>query len=129
GHGGQLAAPRRADARRRIRGDHRRATRGRGGRARGGLAATRARANAAVTAALSGRAIRQAFRRPQFIAPLVVFPSLMLAINTGGASRATQLPGFPHVHGFLDFELAGAMMQSTMLAGVSGGIALALDFE
>ena len=59
----------------------------------------------------------------------MVFPSLMLAINTGGASRATQLPGFPHVHGFLDFELAGAMMQSTMLAGVSGGIALALDFE
>jgi ABC-2 type transport system permease protein len=53
----------------------------------------------------------------------------MLAANTGGAGRATDLPGFPEVHGFLDFELAGAMMQSAMLAGVSGGIALALDFE
>jgi ABC-2 type transport system permease protein len=87
------------------------------------------RSNARVALALGRRSIRQALRRPQFLAPLVVFPSLMLAANTGGASRATQLPGFPHVHGFLDFELAGAMMQSTMLAGVSGGIALALDIE
>jgi ABC-2 type transport system permease protein len=86
-------------------------------------------ADGRVALSLSQRALRQSFRRPQFLAPLVVFPSLMLAVNTGGASRATQLPGFPHVHGFLDFELAGAMIQSTMLAGVSGGIALALDFE
>jgi ABC-2 type transport system permease protein len=85
--------------------------------------------NVRVAAALAKRAVRQALRRPQFLAPLVIFPSLMLAINTGGASRATQLPGFPAVHGFLDFELAGAMIQSTMLAGVSGGIAMALDFE
>jgi ABC-2 type transport system permease protein len=85
--------------------------------------------NARVARSLSMRALRQALRRPQFIAPLVIFPSLMLASNTGGAGRATSLPGFPHVHGFLDFELAGAMLQSAMLAGVSGGIALALDFE
>lgn len=87
------------------------------------------RVNARVAVALARRGLRQALRRPQFIAPLVVFPSLMLAANTGGASHATELPGFPRVHGFLDFELAGSMMQSTMLAGVSGGIALALDFE
>jgi len=82
-----------------------------------------------VALSLGRRSIRQAFRRPQFLAPLVIFPSLMLAVNTGGAGRATELPGFPNVHGFLDFELAGAMLQSGMLAGVSGGIALALDFE
>jgi ABC-2 type transport system permease protein len=85
--------------------------------------------NGRVSASLAKRGLRQALRRPQFLMPLVVFPSLMLAANTGGAGRATELPGFPHVHGFLDFELAGAMMQSAMLAGVSGGIALALDFE
>jgi ABC-2 type transport system permease protein len=85
--------------------------------------------NARVARSLSKRALRQALRRPQFLAPLVIFPSLMLASNTGGAGRATELPGFPHVNGFLDFELAGAMLQSAMLAGVSGGIALALDFE
>ncbi|MBX5468556.1 MAG: ABC transporter permease [Thermoleophilaceae bacterium] len=82
-----------------------------------------------VVAALSRRALKQAFRRPQFLAPVVVFPSLVLAVNTGGAGSAVHIPGFPRVHGFLDFELAGAMLQSTMLAGVSGGIALALDVE
>jgi ABC-2 type transport system permease protein len=85
--------------------------------------------NARVAMLLAKRGLRQALRRPQFLAPLVIFPSLMLAANTGGAGRATELPGFPEVHGFLDFELAGAIMQSAMLAGVSGGIALALDFE
>jgi ABC-2 type transport system permease protein len=78
---------------------------------------------------LSRRSIRQAFRRPQFLAPILVFPTLFLAVNTGGAGRAIDLPQFPHVHGFLDFQLAGAMTQSTMLAGVSAGIALALDIE
>jgi ABC-2 type transport system permease protein len=85
--------------------------------------------NARAAVLLARRGLRQAFRRPQFLAPLVIFPSLMLAVNTGGAGRSTDLPGFPEVHGFLDFELAGAMLQSAMLAGVSGGIALALDFE
>jgi ABC-2 type transport system permease protein len=80
-------------------------------------------------AVLSRRSINQAFRRPQFLAPILVFPSLFLAVNTGGAGRAIDLPQFPHVHGFLDFQLAGAMTQSTMLAGVSAGIALALDIE
>jgi ABC-2 type transport system permease protein len=83
----------------------------------------------AVVAALARRSIRQTFRRPQFIAPILLMPTLFLAINTGGAHSATTLPGFPDVDGLLDFELAGAMMQSAMLAGVSGGIALAIDIE
>ncbi len=35
----------------------------------------------------------------------------------------------PRSNGFLDFMLAGAMIQSTLLAGNSGGIALAVDIE
>ncbi len=86
-------------------------------------------ANVRVVSALGMRSIRQAFRRPQFLAPIVIFPSLFLAVNVGGAGRATEIPAFPDVAGFLDFELAGAIVQSTMLAAVSGGIALALDIE
>jgi ABC-2 type transport system permease protein len=82
-----------------------------------------------VIAALGRRSVKQAFRRPQFLAPVLLFPSLFLAANTGGAGRAVEIPGFPDVNGFLDFQLAGAMVQSAMLAGVSGGIALALDVE
>jgi ABC-2 type transport system permease protein len=85
--------------------------------------------NARVTGALGRRSVVQAFRRPQFLAPILVFPSLFLAINVGGAGRAVDLPAFPEVNGFLDFQLAGAMLQSTMLAGVSGAIALAMDIE
>ena len=86
-------------------------------------------ANARVVNALGMRSIKQAFRRPQFLAPILVFPSLFLAVNVGGAGRATDIPAFPDVAGFLDFELAGAIVQSTMLSAVSGGIALALDIE
>ena len=80
-------------------------------------------------AALGERSIKQTFRRPQLMAPLIIFPTLLLAIQVGGAGRAVDLEGFPEVNGFLDFMLAGAMIQSTLLAGNSGGIALALDIE
>jgi ABC-2 type transport system permease protein len=86
-------------------------------------------ANLRVVAALGARSVRQTFRRPQLFAPIIVFPSLLLAIQTAGAGRAVDLPGFPEVDGFLDFMLAGAMIQSTLLAGNSGGIALAVDLE
>ena len=85
--------------------------------------------NARVVRALGMRSIRQTFRRPQLIAPIIVFPTLLLAIQTGGAGGAVELPGFPPVQSFLQFMLAGAMMQSLMLAGNSGGIALAVDIE
>jgi ABC-2 type transport system permease protein len=86
-------------------------------------------ANARVVAALGGRAVRQTLRRPQLAAPLVIFPSLLLAIQVGGAGSAVRLAGFPEVNGFLDFMLAGAMVQGVLLASNSGGIALAIDIE
>jgi ABC-2 type transport system permease protein len=86
-------------------------------------------ANARVVGALGARSIRQTFRRPQLISPIVVFPTLLLAVQTGGAGAGIQLPGFPPVQSFLQFMLAGSMMQSMMLAGNSGGIAFAVDIE
>jgi ABC-2 type transport system permease protein len=85
--------------------------------------------NARVVVALGARSIRQTFRRPQLMAPILVFPTLLLAIQTGGAGAGIELPGFPPVQSFLQFMLAGAMMQSMMLAGNSGGIAFAIDIE
>jgi ABC-2 type transport system permease protein len=85
--------------------------------------------NLRVIAALGARSVKQTFRRPQLMAPIVVFPTVLLAIQVGGAGRGVDLPGFPPVDGFLDFILAGAMIQSTLLAGNSGGIALAVDIE
>jgi len=85
--------------------------------------------NARVVAALGTRSVKQTFRRPQLAAPLLIFPTALLAIQVGGAGNAVNLPHFPAVNGFLDFMLAGAMMQSVLLAGNSGAIALALDME
>jgi ABC-2 type transport system permease protein len=84
---------------------------------------------ARVVGALGARSIRQTFRRPQLISPIIVFPTLLLAIQTGGAGAGIELPGFPPVQSFLQFMLAGSMMQSMMLAGNSGGIAFAVDIE
>ncbi len=81
------------------------------------------------TGALARRSISQTFRYPRYLAPLVIFPSMLLAVNVGGAGRATDLPGFPEVNGFLDFELASAMLQAALLTGVSSGMALGLDIE
>jgi ABC-2 type transport system permease protein len=82
-----------------------------------------------VIAALGTRSVKQTFRRPQLAAPILIFPTLLLAIQTGGAGRAVDLPGFPEVDNFLSFMLAGAMLQSCLLAGNTGGIALAVDLE
>ena len=82
-----------------------------------------------VSIALGRRALRNALRRPQFLAPLIIFPSLFLAVNVGGLHRSTDLPGFPAVDGFLDFQLAAAMTQSLMLGGIAQGLAAGLEIE
>jgi ABC-2 type transport system permease protein len=87
------------------------------------------RSNLRVVASLGARSVKQTFRRPQLLSPIIVFPTLLLAVQVGGAGRAVDLPAFPQVHGFLDFMLAGAMMQAVLLAANSGGIALAVDIE
>jgi ABC-2 type transport system permease protein len=82
-----------------------------------------------VVVALARRALVNALRRPQFVAPLLVFPTLFLAINVGGLGATRALEGFPKVDGFLDYQLAAAITQSLLLGGVSSGIATALDIE
>jgi ABC-2 type transport system permease protein len=85
--------------------------------------------NARVVAALGRRSIMQTLRRPQLLAPLIVFPTALLAIQTAGAGRAVDLPGFPDVPNFLSFMLAGSIVQSVMFTGNSGAIAFAIDME
>ncbi len=126
---GRRARAQAADARRRLPAEDRRAPRGRG-RARGGRTGARAgRRMRPAVIALARRALVNALRRPQFLAPLVVFPTLFLAINVGGLGATRSLEGFPAVDGFLDYQLASAILQSLLIGGVASGIAVALDIE
>ncbi len=88
------------------------------------------RALATASFALARRALRNSFRRPQFLAPLVIFPSMFLAVNVGGLESATRLPGFDAGgDGMLDFQLAAAITQSVLLGGVGAGIAVGLEIQ
>lgn len=82
-----------------------------------------------VVAALGRRSVLQTFRRPQLVAPLLIFPTLLLAIQSAGVGRAIELQGFPPVDSFLQFLLPAAMIQSALFGGNAAGIALAVDIE
>ena len=47
-------------------------------------------ANARVIGALGARSVKQTFRRPQLASPIVIFPTLLLAIQTGGAGAGRR---------------------------------------
>ena len=51
--------------------------------------------NARVVAALGARSVKQTFRRPQLVAPILIFPTLLLAVQTGGAGQRRRPPRLP----------------------------------
>ena len=66
----------------------------------GGRDVSQLASNARVVGALGVRSVRQTFRRPQLIAPIIIFPTLLLAIQTGGAGAAIEparLPAGPEL--------------------------------
>jgi ABC-2 type transport system permease protein len=79
--------------------------------------------------AISTRSIKRIVRRPQSLTPIFLVPTMFLLVTSGGAARAVQLPGFPHVHSFFQFAIAGAIVQSTMLGGLMTGITMAIDVD
>lgn len=82
------------------------------------------------TLALARRAVVGTLRTPQALVPGLFFPLVLLAIFTGSFGAAPgAIPGFPPVRGFLDFALAGAVLQGILIGGTTAGAAFALDIE
>ena len=77
---------------------------------------------------MARRSVLQTLRQPAMVIPPVVFPLIMMAINTGGLDAATNLPGFP-ADSYLDFAVAVPFMQGSLFACVNAGAALARDVE
>ncbi len=83
----------------------------------------------AQTAAMSRRAIVALARQPALVIPSTIFPLFFAALGSSSFSRTTGLPGFPRVDSFLDFALAGAIVQGVLFGSVTGATALATDIE
>ena len=82
-----------------------------------------------VVAALGRRALTVQFRRAQLLMPTFVLPLMLLAVIASGTSAAQGLREFPNVTSYLGFVVPGTIIQGTLLAGLTTGIALAADIE
>jgi ABC-2 type transport system permease protein len=82
-----------------------------------------------VVVALGRRATTVQFRRAQLLMPTFVLPLMLLAVIASGTSAAQGLRGFPDVASYLTFVVPGTIVQGTILAGLTAGIALASDIE
>jgi ABC-2 type transport system permease protein len=82
------------------------------------------------TRALAWRSVLGTVRTPQALVPSLFFPLVLMAIFTGSFGNAPgTIPGFPPVRGFVDFALAGAVIQGILIGGTSAGAAFAQDIE
>ncbi len=82
-----------------------------------------------VVGALASRALRVQFRRAQFLIPAFLLPLVLLVVIASGTSSARALPGFPTTGAYVGFVVSGTLMQGALLAGITAGIALAVDIE
>ncbi len=85
--------------------------------------------NGAQTWAMSKRSILALARQPALVVPSLIFPLFFAALGTASFSRATRIPGFPEVDSYLDFALAGAIVQGILFGSTVGATALATDIE
>jgi ABC-2 type transport system permease protein len=79
-------------------------------------------------ASLAGRSIVRTSRQPALVIFPLVFPLLLLAVNSGGLRAATRLPGFP-TDSFLAFALAVPFVQGALLASTNANVEMARDVQ
>jgi ABC-2 type transport system permease protein len=77
---------------------------------------------------MARRSLLQTLRQPAMVIPPVIFPLVLMAINTGGLDAATNLPGFP-ADSYLDFAIAVPFIQGSLFAMLNAGTAMARDVE
>jgi len=78
--------------------------------------------------ALARRSITRTLRQPASVIPPIVFPLMLMAVNSGGLESATQLPGFPS-DSFYAFALAVPFIQGALFTTMNAGTDLARDIQ
>src|SRR6185436_3255348 len=134
-HRGREPADSPADARRRFSCQDRPLPRRRGRRRAGSAAAARAagrrtcvRVLADQVYLLARRSVVRTARQPANVIAPLIFPMLLLAVNSGGLKAETRLPGFP-TNSFFAFALAVPFMQGALFATMNAGTDLARDIQ
>jgi ABC-2 type transport system permease protein len=77
---------------------------------------------------LARRSVVRTLRQPANIVGPLVFPMLLLAVNTGGLRSETHLPGFP-TRSIVAFVLAVPFVQGALFATMNAGTDLARDIQ
>ncbi len=77
---------------------------------------------------IARRSVRRTFRQPALVVPTVLFPLMLLALNSAGLSGATKIPGFP-TDSYLDFALTVCFLQAGLFSATTAGTELATDIE
>jgi ABC-2 type transport system permease protein len=78
--------------------------------------------------ALARRSIVRTLRQPASIVFPLIFPMLLLLVNSGGLDASTKLPGFP-TDSFLAFALAVPFIQGALFSTMNAGTDLARDIQ
>jgi ABC-2 type transport system permease protein len=74
------------------------------------------------------RSVVRTVRQPANVIGPLVFPMLLLAVNSGGLQAETRLPGFP-TRSFFAFALAVPFIQGALFATMNAGTDLARDIQ
>ena len=77
---------------------------------------------------LARRSVVRTARQPANIFAPLIFPLLLLAVNSGGLKAETRLPGFP-TNSFIAFALAVPFIQGALFATMNAGTDLARDIQ
>ena len=77
---------------------------------------------------LARRSVVRTLRQPLMVVPSLVFPLLLLSINSSGLESATHLPGFP-TDSYFQFALAIPFVQGALFSANSAGTNIASDIE
>jgi ABC-2 type transport system permease protein len=86
------------------------------------------RTTALQTVVLARRSIVRTIRQPALVFFPLVFPMVLLAVNSGGLKAETRLPGFP-TNSFFAFALAVPFIQGALLATVNANVEFARDIQ
>lgn len=86
------------------------------------------RTTADQVALLARRSVLRTWRNPAATIFPLLFPMLLLAVNSGGLRAETHLPGFP-TRSFVAFALAVPFLQGALFATMNAGTELARDIE